>query len=96
MMDPGSDFNKRLGDRLREVRSQRGLSQRQLARKAGTSNSLISRFEANMSDPPISVVKRIADAIPIGIAEFLGPAANAEFGAGAAGISMAARARDSK
>jgi len=59
-----------LGIRLRFVRESAGLSQRQLAKKAGITNSTISLIEANRTNPSIGALKRVLDAIPIGIAEF--------------------------
>lgn len=59
-----------VGTRLRYVRMQHGLSQRQLARKAGVTNSTISLIEANQTNPSVGALKRILDGIPIGLAEF--------------------------
>lgn len=59
-----------LGDRLRYVRSQHKLSQRELAKRAGVTNSTISLIEANKSNPSVGALKRILDGIPIGLAEF--------------------------
>ncbi len=59
-----------IGLRLRAVRSAHGLSQRELARKAGVSNGLISHLEKNRSSPSVSSLKRILDAIPISLADF--------------------------
>ncbi|ALJ14835.1 MULTISPECIES: cupin domain-containing protein [Sphingopyxis] len=59
-----------VGARLRFVRTQYGLSQRQLAKKAGVTNSTISLIEANQTNPSVGALKRILDGIPIGLAEF--------------------------
>lgn len=59
-----------VGQRLRHVRMQHQLSQRQLAKRAGVTNSTISLIEANQTNPSIGALKRILDAIPIGLAEF--------------------------
>ncbi len=59
-----------IGGRLRQVRSARNLSQRQLAKRAGVTNSTISLIEANASNPSVGALKRILDGIPIGLAEF--------------------------
>ena len=47
------------GSRLRYVRSQHGLSQRQLARRTGVTNSTISLIESNRSNPSVGALKRI-------------------------------------
>jgi transcriptional regulator with XRE-family HTH domain len=59
-----------IGKRLRYVRIQRGLSQRQLAKRSGVTNSAISLIESNRSNPSVGALKRILDGVPIGLAEF--------------------------
>ena len=59
-----------VGGRLRHLRMARGFSQRQLAKKAGVTNSTISLIEANVTNPSVGALKRILDGIPIGLAEF--------------------------
>ncbi len=59
-----------IGNRLRFVRIQHNLSQRELAKRAGVTNSTISLIESNSSNPSVGALKRILDGIPIGLAEF--------------------------
>lgn len=59
-----------VGERLRYLRSARKLSQRQLAKRAGVTNSAISLIESNALNPSVGVLKRILDGLPIGLAEF--------------------------
>jgi transcriptional regulator with XRE-family HTH domain len=59
-----------IGDRLRTLRLRHGLSQRDLAKRAGITNSTISLIESNRSNPSVGALKRILDGIPIGLAEF--------------------------
>jgi transcriptional regulator with XRE-family HTH domain len=59
-----------IGGRLRHVREAAGLSQRQLAKQAGITNSTVSLIEANRTNPSVGALKRILDAIPIGLAAF--------------------------
>src|SRR5262245_59873617 len=59
-----------LGSMLRRVRESRGLSQRQLAKRAGISNATITMIESNAVNPSVGALKRVLDAIPIGLAEF--------------------------
>ena len=59
-----------LGSLLRRVREARGLSQRQLAKRAGISNATISLMESNAVNPSVGALKRVLDALPIGLAEF--------------------------
>lgn len=59
-----------VGERLRYVRMQHGLSQRQLAKRIGIANSTISLIESNQTNPSVGALKRILDGIPLGLAEF--------------------------
>ena len=59
-----------LGGRLRFLRERHGLSQRELAKHAGVTNSTISLIESNKTNPSVGALKRILDGIPIGLAEF--------------------------
>jgi transcriptional regulator with XRE-family HTH domain len=57
-------FNASLARKIFELRTQAGLSQRQLARRIGTSASAICRLEdADYQGRSLSVLKRIADAL---------------------------------
>jgi transcriptional regulator with XRE-family HTH domain len=51
-------------------RARHKLSQRELAKRAGVTNSTISLIESNQMNPSVGALKRILDGIPIGLAEF--------------------------
>lgn len=59
-----------LGARLKEIRESKGLSQRELARRANVTNGTISLIEKNRNSPSVSSLKRVLDAIPIDLGEF--------------------------
>ncbi|WP_300038421.1 cupin domain-containing protein [uncultured Roseobacter sp.] len=59
-----------IGHRLRAIRKQRGLSQRELAARAGLTNGTISLIEKNRTSPSVASLKSLLDAIPISMAEF--------------------------
>ena len=59
-----------LGARLRTLRASRGLSQRELARRSGVANGLISLIEQDRTSPSVSSLKKILDGIPMSLAEF--------------------------
>lgn len=59
-----------VGARLKLARTSRRMSQRELARKSGVTNGLISQIEQNQSSPSVSSLKRILDAIPMSMSEF--------------------------
>lgn len=59
-----------IGNRLRYLRIQHKLSQRELAKRTGVTNSTISLIESNQTNPSVGALKRVLDGIPIGLAEF--------------------------
>jgi transcriptional regulator with XRE-family HTH domain len=59
-----------VGGRLKAVRNANGLSQRELAKRAGVTNGLISMIEQNRSSPSVASLKRILDAVPMTFSEF--------------------------
>ena len=59
-----------VGARLRSVRTTFGLSQRELARRAGVTNGLISLIEQNRVSPSVSSLKKVLDGVPMSLAEF--------------------------
>ena len=52
-------------EKLIEQRIQKGLSQVDLAKKAGTKQSAISRFESGTSNPSLQFLYKIADALGV-------------------------------
>lgn len=59
-----------IGIRLQAVRKAQGLSQRELAKRVGVTNSTISLIEQNKVSPSISSLKKVLDGIPISLADF--------------------------
>ena len=59
-----------VGGRLQAVRLQHGLSQRELAKRAGLTHSTISLIEQNRVSPSVGSLKKILDGIPITLSEF--------------------------
>jgi len=62
------------GDRLRAIRESRGLSQRELARRAGVTNGMISLIEQGKSSPSVASLKKVLAGIPMSLAEFFADA----------------------
>jgi transcriptional regulator with XRE-family HTH domain len=54
------DVGAGLGPRLRQVREERGLSVRELARRIGCSASLVSQIERGLSAPSVGIVYSMA------------------------------------
>jgi transcriptional regulator with XRE-family HTH domain len=63
-----SDFE--LGGRLRAVRQMQGLSQRELAKRAGVSNAIISLIEQNRTSPSVGLLKKVLAGVPMSLADF--------------------------
>jgi len=58
-----SEVEYQLGCKLIEARLKKNLSQRDLAKKVGTSQAAISRIEAMNGNPSLSLLKRISAAL---------------------------------
>ena len=50
------------GELLRDVRRRRGLTQADLARRAGTSQPVVSAYEHGRRDPTVGTLQRLVDA----------------------------------
>lgn len=59
-----------VGVHLKAVRQMYGLSQRELAKRAGVTNGLISLIEQNRVSPSVSSLKKVLDGIPMALADF--------------------------
>lgn len=59
-----------VGARLKALRALYGLSQRELAKRAGVTNSTISLIEQNRVSPSVASLKKVLDGLPIQLSEF--------------------------
>ncbi len=59
-----------VGDRLKKIRQIYGLSQRELAKRVGLTNSTISMIERNAVSPSVASLKKILSGIPMTVTEF--------------------------
>lgn len=67
-----------VGARLQALRKLKGLSQRELAKRSGVTNSTISMIEKNSVSPSISSLKKVLGGIPMSLVEFFSMDAAAE------------------
>lgn len=65
-----TDGDVDIGARLRRLRELHGLSQRELAKRAGVSNATISQIEQNRASPSVGSLKKVLDGIPVSLSEF--------------------------
>ena len=63
-------MNIDVGAHLKAVRSMHGLSQRELAKRAGVTNGTISLIEQNRVSPSISSLRKVLSGIPMSLGEF--------------------------
>ncbi|HAI28979.1 MAG TPA: XRE family transcriptional regulator, partial [Thalassospira sp.] len=63
-------MSQKVGDRLKAVRSMYGLSQRELARRAGVTNSTISTIEQNRVSPSVDSLAKVLAGIPMSLIDF--------------------------
>ncbi len=59
-----------MGDKLRAIRKMHGFSQRELAKRAGVTNGMISLIEQNRTSPSISSLRKVLAGIPMSIGDF--------------------------
>jgi len=61
----------RIGPKLKQVRSLRGLTMRELAQEAGCSESLLSKIENGKASPSVATLHRLASALGTNIGAIL-------------------------
>jgi len=64
------DLIEDIGKKIRELRKQQDISLRQLSRRTGLSNSLLSQVENSKISPSISTLDKIARALEVSIVQF--------------------------
>mgnify|MGYP000685968790 FL=1 len=59
-----------LGKKIQDFRNMRSMSLRELAKRAGTTASMLSQIERNLVNPSISTLKSIAQALEVPMFKF--------------------------
>jgi transcriptional regulator with XRE-family HTH domain len=70
-MPARGDYAQIFGARLRELRAAAGLTQRELAKRSGTSSAAISNFEAGNNAPTLGTLVRLADALSCAVTDLV-------------------------
>jgi|TARA_R110000796_G_scaffold88164_3_gene189776 transcriptional regulator with XRE-family HTH domain len=70
LKNPVEDAILDVGARLKTIRKLKGLSQRELAKRAGVTNSTISMIEKNSVSPSVSSLKKVLAGIPMSLVDF--------------------------
>lgn len=73
MKDEFVTYYKEVGERIREVRQQKGMSQEELAAKAQLSTPHISEIERGRKEPKLASMCRISEALATPTDYFLRP-----------------------
>lgn len=63
------------GDRLRQIRKERGLSQEEFAKQLGTTKQVLSRYETNQRAPKITIAGDYAEKLGVTLDYMLGDTA---------------------
>ncbi|HVF01224.1 MAG TPA: helix-turn-helix transcriptional regulator [Rubrobacteraceae bacterium] len=61
-----------IGDRLKNLRTRRALTQRELAERAGISANALNRLELDKAEPHMSTLRKLARALEIDPTELIG------------------------
>jgi transcriptional regulator with XRE-family HTH domain len=79
MLDSAHDLDRRIAERVRELRATRGLSLDAIAAKSGVSRSMISLIERGESSPTAVVLEKLAAGLGVMLASLFDvPAASAQ------------------
>ncbi len=65
------DFNKKFGNRLREIRKSSKMSQQELAHEIGMTFNTISSIECGKISPKLDTIVKLALALDISLEDFL-------------------------
>ncbi len=61
----------KIGDRLRDLRVRRALTQAELAEKADVGTNTVARLERNETEPHMSTLRKLADALGVDPSELV-------------------------
>ena len=62
-----------IGERLKAIRVQQGLSQRELAKRTGVTHATVSLIEQNKVSPSISSLKKVLGGLSMSVGDFFAP-----------------------
>ena len=68
---------QRFGHQLQRLRTRRGLTQEQLAVKAGLARVYVTKLEQGEPDPTLTMLVRLAKALRVSVTELLGESVSA-------------------
>ncbi len=75
---PNRDTVEHIGQRIRQLRESRGMTQSQLQSRSRVSRSYLSRIESGQMTPSLGTLEKIAEALVVGLNRFFIPTSNGE------------------
>jgi transcriptional regulator with XRE-family HTH domain len=75
---PNREMVENIGQRIRQLRESRGMTQSRLQARSRVSRSYLSRIESGQMTPSIGTLEKISEALGIGLNRFFVPEANGE------------------
>lgn len=72
-----NSFN--IGERIRELRTIRGLSQEQLALRSDITPTYLGQIERNAKNPTVKIIEQLCQTLGLGLPEFFSPTVPAAF-----------------
>src|ERR1035441_8375042 len=75
---PNRETVENIGQRIRQLRESRGMTQSQLQARSRVSRSYLSRIESGQMTPSLGTLEKIAEALGIGLKRFFVPELNGE------------------
>lgn len=68
--EDGRDSDRRLGERIRAIRTGRNMSIQELGRRTGLSNGMVSQLERGLTTPSVRSLRLMSQALQVPIAQF--------------------------
>jgi transcriptional regulator with XRE-family HTH domain len=75
---PNNEMVENIGQRIRQLREMRGMTQTQLRAYSGVSRSYLCRIESGQMTPSLGTLEKISEPLGIGLNRFFVPESNAE------------------
>jgi transcriptional regulator with XRE-family HTH domain len=75
---PNRETVENIGQRIRQLRESRGMTQSQLQARSRVSRSYLSRIESGQMTPSLGTLEKIAEALGVGLNRFFIPESNGE------------------
>jgi transcriptional regulator with XRE-family HTH domain len=66
-----TQISKRLGDNIRRIRQEKGMSQGDISRALDMDRGYISRVEKGIKNPTIDTLSKIANALKVGVDDLI-------------------------